>query len=304
MEYLKAQLPNGVCLAYRDHPPILGSSPQGTIVLIHGFPQTSFQFRHVLPLLAAKGFRCIAPNYRGAGNSSKPYGSFDKATMAQDILQLLDVLGITERIHLLGHDIGGMVAFAFAHQYPERLKSVCWGECPLPGTQTYYRDKQDLQRQVQQFHFIFHQVPDLPETLVKGNERAYITHFYSKIGYKVDALSKEDIDQYAAAYEQPGAMRCAFGLYRAFEKVASSLRAVDAEDTKSRLTKQGKCSVPTLILSGEKSHHRAEAEEMGLEVTEDGKLQMGVVRDAAHWLAEENPAGFVEELLAFIRHHL
>ncbi|KAI6904365.1 hypothetical protein KC318_g6503 [Hortaea werneckii] len=304
MDYLKAQLPNGICLAYRDHPPLSECNPQGTIVLIHGFPQTSYQFRHVLPLLAAKGFRCIAPDYRGTGNSSKPYDSFDKATMAQDILELLDVLGITECIHLLGHDIGGMVAFAFAHQYPERLKSVCWGECPLPGTQTYYRDKQDLQRQVQQFHFIFHQVPDLPEALVKGNERAYITHFYSKIGYKVDALSKKDIDQYAAAYEQPGAMRCAFGLYRAFEKVASFLRAVDAEDTKSRLAKQGKCSVPTLILSGEKSHLRAEAEEMGLEVTEDGKLQMGVVRDAAHWLAEENPAGFVEELLAFIRHHL
>ncbi|KAI7551984.1 alpha/beta-hydrolase [Hortaea werneckii] len=304
MDYLKAQLPNGICLAYRDHPPLSECNPQGTIVLIHGFPQTSYQFRHVLPLLAAKGFRCIAPDYRGAGSSSKPNDSFDKATMAQDMYQLLDFLSVKERVHLLGHDIGGMVAFAFAHQYPERLKSVCWGECPLPGTQTYYRDKQDLQRQVQQFHFIFHQVPDLPETLVKGNERAYITHFYSKIGYKVDALSNEDIDHYAAAYEQSGAMRCAFGLYRAFEKVASFLRAVDAEDTESRLAKQGKCSVPTLILSGEKSRHRAEAEEMGLEVTENGKLQMGVVRDAAHWLAEENPAGFVEELLAFIRHHL
>ncbi|KAI7182107.1 hypothetical protein D0869_13691 [Hortaea werneckii] len=294
MDYLKAQLPNGICLAYRIHPPLPGCSPQGTIVSIHGFPQTSYQFRHVLPLLAAKGFRCIAPDYRGAGSSSKPNDSFDKATMAQDILQLLDVLSVKERVHLLGHHIGGMVAFTFAHQYPERLKSVCGGECPLPGTQTYYRDKQDLQRQVQQFHFIFHQVPDLPEALVKGNERAYITHFYTKIGYKVDALSKDDIDQYAAAYEQPGAMRCAFGLYRAFEK--------DAEDTKSFLAKRGKCSVPTLILSGERSHHRAEAEEMALEVTEENKLHIGVVKDAAHWLAEENPAGFVEELLAFIKH--
>ena len=225
MDYLKAQLPNGICLAYRDHPPLSECNPQGTIVLIHGFPQTSYQFRHVLPLLAAKGFRCIAPDYRGAGSSSKPNDSFDKATMAQDMYQLLDFLSVKERVHLLGHDIGGMVAFAFAHQYPERLKSVCWGECPLPGTQTYYRDKQDLQRQVQQFHFIFHQVPDLPEALVKGNERAYITHFYTKIGYKVDALSKDDIDQYAAAYEQPGAMRCAFGLYRSFEKVSKFPRA-------------------------------------------------------------------------------
>ncbi|KAI7197980.1 alpha/beta-hydrolase [Hortaea werneckii] len=295
MYYLKAQLPNGLSLAYRVHPPLQRRSPQGTIVLIHGFPQTSYQFRHVLPLLAAEGFRCIAPDYRGAGSSSKPNDSFDKTTMAQDIYHLLDVLDLKERVHLLGHDIGGMVAFAFAHQYPERLKSVCWGECPLPGTQTYYRDKQDLKRQVQQFHFIFHQVSDLPEALVKGNERSYITHFYNKIGYKVDALSKEDIDQYAAAYEQPGAMRCAFGLYRAFEK--------DADDTKGRLAKQGKCSVPTLILSGERSHHRAEAEEMALEVTENDKLQIGIVKDAAHWLAEENPAGFVEELLAFIKQH-
>lgn len=213
--YLVAQLPNKVRLAYREVTP--AAETKATILLVHGFPQTSYQFRHALPLLAAEGYRCIAPDYRGAGGSSKSEMDFSKATMADDIIQLLESLHITEPIHLVGHDIGGMIAFLLAHRYPNLVKSVCWGECPLPGTRTYYRDR--TEHAVQQFHFIFHSVPDLPEALIKGNERLYITHFFNKITYNLDAFTEADIDYYEAAYSQPGAMRCGLGVYRAFEKV-------------------------------------------------------------------------------------
>lgn len=141
IHYLTAQLLNGIRLAYRRCLPTTEDSPKGTVVLLHGFPQTSYQFRHVLPMMAAEGYRCIAPDYRGAGGSSRPNTGFDKATMADDIVQLLARLGMKEGVHLLGHDIGGMVAFAFAQRHPKLLKSVCWGECPLPGTKSYYRDR-------------------------------------------------------------------------------------------------------------------------------------------------------------------
>lgn len=218
--YVVATLPNGLRLAYREQRPPGNQTepPKGTILLLHGFPQTSYQFRYILPLLAAQGYRCIAPDYRGAGASSKPAGAdFTKVAMAEDVVQLLQTLNITSPFHLVGHDIGGMIALALAHRHPEIVKSVSWGECPLPGTKTYYRDR--TEHAVQQFHFVFHSVPDLPEALIAGKERIYITHFINKIAYNLSAFTEPDIDYYVAAYSQPGAIRCALGVYRAFEKV-------------------------------------------------------------------------------------
>jgi pimeloyl-ACP methyl ester carboxylesterase len=167
---------------------------------------------------------------------------------------------------------------------------VCWGECPLPGTSAYHRDR--TEHAVQQFHFIFHSVPGLPEALVAGRERLYVSHFLNKITYNLDAFSEADIDLYVAAYAQPGAMRCALGVYRAFEK--------DAEENRGWINAQGRCRVPTMILSGEFSRHLEEAKNMVLEVTQDGVVEQGVVKGAAHYLAEESPGGFVEAVLAFL----
>jgi pimeloyl-ACP methyl ester carboxylesterase len=281
-------------IAFLDHPPSPNnSSPKATILLLHGFPQTSYQFRHVLPLLAEEGYRCIAPDYRGAGHSSKEHTDFRKTTMAADMVALLDELAITERVHLIGHDIGGMVAFALASRFPERVRSVCWGECPLPGTSSYRRDRSE--HAVQQFHFIFHAVSDLPEALVAGRERVYVSHFLSKITYNLDAFGEADVDTYAAAYAQPGAMRCAFGVYRAFEK--------DAEENREWIKARGKCQVPTMILSGEFSRHLEEAHDMALEVARSEVVEQGIVEDAAHYLAEESPSGFVETVLPFLIKH-
>jgi pimeloyl-ACP methyl ester carboxylesterase len=280
-----------VRIAFLDHPPSAKhSSPRATILLIHGFPQTSYQFRHVLPLLAEQGYRCIAPDYRGAGRSSKGHNDFRKTAMAADMIALLDKLSITEPVHVIGHDIGGMIAFALASRYPERVRSVCWGECPLPGTATYNRDR--TEHAVQQFHFIFHAVSDLPEALVAGRERVYVSHFLNKITYNLAAFSEADVDVYAAAYAQPGAMRCAFGVYRAFER--------DAEENCRWVEARGKCRMPTMILSGEFSRHLEGAHEMALEVTHGEVLEQGVVKGAAHYLAEESPAGFVEAVVPFL----
>ncbi|KAM0712968.1 hypothetical protein Q7P35_000419 [Cladosporium inversicolor] len=284
-----------VRMAYLDHPPSQCSQNSNSptkppILLLHGFPQTSHQFRHVLPLLAKIGHRCIAPDYRGAGRSSTSHTDFRKATMAADMLALLDALAITQPVHVLGHDIGGMIAFALASRHPQRVRSVCWGECPLPGTEAYEKSKTD--DAVQFFHFIFHAVADLPEALVAGRERVYVSHFLNKITYNLGAFSEADVDFYGEAYAQPGAMRCAFGVYRAFER--------DAEDNREWLGREGKCRTPSLVLSGEKSRHREEARGMALEVTEGEVLEEGVVGGAAHYLAEESPEGFVGAVMPFL----
>lgn len=280
-------------LAYIDCSPPSTVKKQGTIVLLHGFPQTSYQFRHVITPLADAGYRILAPDYRGAGASSKPDSGFTKSVMAEDIKKLIEYLSINEPIHLVGHDIGGMIAFAFASRYPDLVASVAWGECPLPGTSVYDVHKTELA--VQQFHFIFHNVLDLPEALVAGRERIYLSHFFSKIVYNTAAISSADLDYYTEMYSQPGAMRCAFNVYRAFEQ--------DAVENRQWLKENGKYTVATMIISGEMSRHKDEAKEMVREVHDGGELEIAVVEDCAHYLAEENPNAFIREILRFVRKH-
>lgn len=129
---------DGVRIAYIDCPPGSSDGPEkGTILLIHGFPQTSYQFRHVINPLAQAGYRVLAPDYRGAGASSKPLAGFTKSIMARDLVLLLDVLAVKSPIHVVGHDIGGMIAFNLVARHASRFATLTWGECPLPGTSVY-----------------------------------------------------------------------------------------------------------------------------------------------------------------------
>ncbi|KAK4237819.1 Alpha/Beta hydrolase protein [Achaetomium macrosporum] len=286
-------------MAYRDVAPPNGTVMKGTILLIHGFPQTSYQYRHVLPRLARRGYRCIAPDYRGAGGSGTPnpsstisHNDFRKSVMAADLIALLDALDIKEKVNVVGHDIGAMVAYPLARDFPARVRSLVFGECPLPGTSTYRRDTTEPERIRQQFQFYFHSVPEMAAALVEGKERVYVEHFLKKINYAEDAFSLVDINEYVSAYSKPGAFKNAAEVYAAFPE--------DAKENRARLERDGKLKVPTLVLSGEHSRHAAEAEEMVSEVVEDGKWEARTVSAAAHYVAEENPEGFVKEVVSFI----
>jgi len=283
-------LPNDLRIAYIECPTT--TQELGVLLLIHGFPQTSHQYRHVIKPLSSAGYHVIVPDYRGAGFSSKPSGPFTKSTMAKDIIDLLDALGITRSVHIVGHDIGGMIAYALASRYPQRVASVVWGECPLPGTTAYAKDRTDPARTVQQFHFTFQSVPDLPEALVAGKERIYLTHFFNKIAYNAAAFSKDDIDHYVEQYSQPGAMRCAFATYRAFEE--------DAVANQQWLKENGKLNIPAMVLSGAESRHRTEASEMFAEVHEEGAFEVATIAGAGHYIAEENPEEFVRVIRDFL----
>ncbi|KAI3337279.1 alpha/beta-hydrolase [Xylariaceae sp. AK1471] len=279
----------GLRIAYVDCAPGGSGTQKGVILLIHGFPQTSYQFRNVIKPLSKAGYRVLAPDYRGAGRSSKTLTGFTKSAMAHDLVRLLDALEIDEKVHVVGHDIGGMVAFAIAARHSSRVASVSWGECPLPGTSVHEDDR--TIHAVQQFHLIFHCVPDLAVALVTGRERIYLSHFFQKIAYKAAAITEKDLDYYVRSYEQPGALRCAFETYQAFEE--------DAQELWDWISAHGKLSVPALSLSGARSRFRDCAERMFAEVHRDGTYEIAVVPDAAHYIAEENPKGFVKEILRF-----
>ncbi|KAL8756090.1 MAG: hypothetical protein Q9184_004601 [Pyrenodesmia sp. 2 TL-2023] len=280
---------------------------KGVILLIHGFPESSYQFSHVMGPLSAAGYRVIAPDYRGAGYSSRPNTGYTKKVLATDLHTLLmEHVGIKDAVHVVGHDngclilflpqkahaesriykVGAMIAHAYAHLFPESVASLIWGECPLPGTTVY----DDNKHAPGLWHFSFHSVPDLPELLVSGHEKQYLKHFYDRLAMNPAAFTEADLDFYATLYSAPGAMRAGFNVYRTFEE--------DKVDNRRLVEERGKLKVRTMVLSGEGSNPVLGSEEMAREVDED--VVVGKVEASGHWIAEENPQGFVEKVLGFI----
>ena len=256
--------------------------------MIHGFPQTWYQFRHVITPLADAGYGVIVPDYRGAGGSGKPWEGYTKDIMSRDLHTLITkVLGIKDKIHVVGHDIGGMIAHAYAFQYPDETASVAWGECPLLGSDMYYERKHSMGG----WHYTFHNVPDLPELLVAGRERIYLKHFYDRLSQNPEAISNDDLGVYAQAYSQPGGLRCGFNCYRAFEE--------DAAMNNAWLKEKGKCKVRCLALWGGKSYFGEEAVNNTVGGYYENVTYEGI-KGAGHWIAEEKPKLFVESVLRWV----
>ena len=263
------------------------SKPKGTILLIHGFPESSYQFRYVIVPFAEAGYHVVAPDYRGAGYSSKPPSGYTKDVLAQDLYKLVhDHLKVTDKIHVVGHDIGGMIAHAYVAQFPDHVASVNWGECPLPGT-TFY---EDTTHTAPLWHFDFHSQTDIAVSLVTGKEKIYLKHFYDRLGQNPNAFTNEDLEFYTNHYSSAGALHAAFTTYRMFEE--------DAKHNREWRKKNGKVGVRAMIMSGEYVFMTARAQEMASEMYEN--VERGVVEGSGHWLAEENPEGFIKQVLAFI----
>ncbi len=282
-----AELEPGV----RIHYVAAGNGPR-TIVLLHGYPETWWEFRHVIGPLVSAGLRVIAPDYRGAGGSSKPNTGYDKRTMAKDIYRLLtEHLKIALPIYLVGHDIGMMVAYAFASEYPKAVKKVVLMEAPLPGTLVYdsILMKPKLSDETM-WHFHFHNAQNnLAESLTLGRERLYLQHFYDRLAFDSDAIGPDDLDIYVTAFSAAGAMRAGFEVYRAFDQ--------DAEDNKTALKKLGKLTMPVLALGGTSSFYLPIAKAMLAEVAKN--VTVRPIPECGHWIAEENPAALIVELRRF-----
>lgn len=287
LEHGTAQLATGV----RIHYVTAGAGPR-TIVLLHGYPQTWWEWRRVIPQLVQEGYRIVAPDYRGAGGSSKPSTGFDKRTMAADIRALLhDHLGLHDAVVMVGHDIGMMVAYAFASSFPEAVSRLVLAEAPLPGTRAYDRlVAVSRLATAPMWHFFFHNAQDnLAEALTAGRERLYLQHFYDRLAFDPAAIGPADLDTYVHSFAKAGAMRAGFELYRAFDQ--------DAADNRAVLERSGRLDMPVLGLGGEASFFLPIAAEMLAEVAADVRV-MPVAR-AGHWLAEENPDAVAGQILRF-----
>ncbi|NGO72830.1 alpha/beta fold hydrolase [Streptomyces boncukensis] len=283
MEHGMADIEPGLRLHYVT----AGEGPR-TAVLLHGFPQTWWEWHHVIPRLVAEGFRVVAPDYRGAGDSWRPAGGYDKRTMAGDIRTLLrEHLGVTEPVTLVGHDIGLMVAYAYAQAYRDEVAHLVLADAPLPGTAVFDR----LRADPRVWHFAFHGpgARDIAELLVAGRERAYLQAFFNARIADPSAVPPEDFEVYVTAYSAPGAMRAGFEVYRAFDQ--------DAADNRAALERNGKLTVPVLAVGGMTSTTGEVIGDMAREVAEDVTVLR--VPGTAHWIPEENPAELARAISAF-----
>jgi pimeloyl-ACP methyl ester carboxylesterase len=270
----------------RLHYVTAGIGPR-VVVLLHGFPQTWRQWHRVIPPLVDAGFCVVAPDYRGAGDSWRPPGGYDKRTMANDIRQLLrQHLRIENPIAVVGHDIGLMIAYAYAQAHRDEVSHLAVVDAPLPGTAVFDRIRSDPRV----WHFAFHSARDVAEMLVAGRERQYLQAFFNARIFDSSAITDSDLDIYASAYSAPGAMRAGFELYRAFDR--------DAENNRDALKRNGKLTVPVLAVGGATSTSGPLVEDMMREVAET-VTALRVPR-TGHWIAEENPSAFTAALLKFL----
>ncbi|MBS0447607.1 MAG: alpha/beta hydrolase [Proteobacteria bacterium] len=265
---------NGVTIHVRSG----GSGP--AVVLLHGYGETGDMW---VPMAAdlARDHTVIVPDLRGLGLSSKPPGGFDKKTQAGDVAAVMTALGI-ERADVVAHDIGNMVAFQFAAQYPQRLRRLVMIDAPVPGVGPW----EEILKNPLLWHFRFGG-PDM-ERLVAGRERIYLDRFWNEFSASPDRFGVAARVHYARLYALPGAMHSGFAQFAAFDQDAIDNRAYLAHD---------RLKMPVLALGGQKSFGGTMAVVMRAaadDVTE------GIVPDSGHWIMEENPGATTRLVRGFL----
>lgn len=265
---------NGVRLHY-----FIGG--QGSpVVLLHGYAETGHMWLPLMPLLA-KNHTVIVPDLRGAGNSSKPDSGYDKKNMAVDIHELTSSLGF-DRASIVGHDIGLMVAYAYAAQFPQATERVVLMDAFLPGIGNW-KDVW-LMRDLWHFHFY----GEVPLALVNGRERIYFEHFWNDFAADPHhSIPEADRRFYAEAYAQPGGMRAGFEYFRNFERDAKDFAQLSVTPL----------SMPVLVLTGEKASGNFLIEQTKLVAS---NVQGQVVMGSGHWLMEEAPQAVIPAIIAFL----
>ena len=251
-----------------------------TLILLHGYTQTSRMWRPIIPLLAEK-FTVIAPDLPGIGDSAIPKDGLDMKTAAIRLHSLAKSLQI-EKARVVGHDIGLMVAYAYAAQFSTETEKLVLMDAFLPGVagwETAYNHPGS-------WHFRFN--GPTPEALVRGRERIYFEHFWNDFAAdKKRSLSKADRAAYTAAYARPGRMRAGWAYFVSVGQAAKDFAQLS----------QMKLSMPALAIGGDKANGELLGQQMKI-VASDAKVV--VLKKTGHWVLEENPKGTTDALMNFL----
>jgi pimeloyl-ACP methyl ester carboxylesterase len=265
---------NGIRLHYVT----MGQGP--LVILLHGWPETSYEWREVMPLLAAH-FTLVAPDLRGLGLSEKTHGGYDKKRVASDIAALIKQLGKGPAM-VVGHDMGGKVAYVLALLYPELVNKLVLVDCMPPGTEKMDPSKRGS------WHYGFHMTPEIPEMLTKDREKEYFSALIKKWTHKKNAISPETINEYASHYATPGGMTAGFNYYRTLPQDGQFLATIpDKKILMPVLTVAGRYGVSENLytIMSKKSNH----------------ITGVIIEESGHFIPEESPKLLAKQLLKFLR---
>jgi pimeloyl-ACP methyl ester carboxylesterase len=251
------------------------------VVLLHGYTQTSRMWRPIITLLAEK-FTVIAPDLPGIGDSSIPadneIGMITAARQIHDLVRSLRV----EKARVVGHDIGLMVAYAYAAQFPNETEKLVVMDAFLPGVSGW----EPIYNAPNIWHFRFN--GEYPEKLVQGRERTYFEYFWNVLAAdKTRSLPEADRKAYTAAYSKPGRMHAGWAYFASWPQLAKDF----AELSKTKLT------MPVLSIGGVKSLGNQLADQMRLVATD---VTVVVLKDTGHWISEERPKETTDALVNFL----
>jgi pimeloyl-ACP methyl ester carboxylesterase len=266
---------NGTILHVR----IGGSGP--AVILLHGFGDTGDMWAPAAAVLV-KNHLVVVPDLRGMGLSAHPDTGYTKKNQAFDIAGVMDALEI-QQADLVTHDIGNMVGYALAAQFPARISKWVVIDAPLPGIANWDEIKQSPLL----WHFNF-RGPD-EERLVAGRERIYLDRFYNELSADPKKIDEATRQHYAALYARPHAMHDAFEQFGAFNQ--------DAIDNKALLATVGKLPMPILALGAEKSFGTGEADNLRFVAA---NVSGGIVPGSGHWIMDENPQATVALIVEFL----
>jgi pimeloyl-ACP methyl ester carboxylesterase len=256
-----------------------GSGP--AVILLHGFAETSRMWNPILPALGAK-FTVVAPDLPGIGNSSIQTGEMDVKTAATQIHELVHSLGIT-KARVVGHDIGLMVAYAYAATFPSEVEKLVVMDAFLPGVQGW----EPIYDDPNYWHFRFN--GPTPEALVKGRENIYFAYFWNDLAADKDhSIPDADRKAYLAAYSRPGRMRASWEYFVSWPQTAKDFAQMS----------QIKLTMPVLSIGGDKSLGEALGKQMKLVAN---NVTVVIVKNAGHWILEEQPKQTTDALVQFLQ---
>ena len=251
-----------------------------TVILLHGYAETSRMWRPIIPVLAEK-FTVIAPDLPGIGDSEIPADTIDMKTSASRIHALARSLGV-EKARVVGHDIGLMVAYAYATQFPAETEKLVVMDAFLPGVAGW----EAIYNAPNVWHFRFN--GEYPEALVKGRERTYFEYFWNVFAAdETRSIPEADRKAYTEAYSKPGRMRAAWAYFASWPQLAKDFAQIS----------QTKLTMPVLSIGGDKSLGNELAEQMKLVATD---VTVVVLKDTGHWILEERPKETTEAIVKFL----
>ncbi|MCG8155414.1 alpha/beta hydrolase [Brenneria goodwinii] len=253
------------------------------VLLVHGWPQTWYEWHRVIPHLVAGGHEIIALDMRGSGDSDKPASGYDSNTVADDLHELVRHLGF-ENIRVVAHDNGARVAYAYAARYRDEVKSLVFLESKILGIES------DDDAEKEYWHFGFHQAPDLAQLLVVGREREYLSYFFKTYAWDPTAITPSDLDEFVRCYAAPGGLRGGFEFYKAFPESARQSRELASH----------KLDIPVLAWGG--AHCMGDISYRSMQQVANN-VEGGVIPECGHWIPEEKPEFIAREILAFHNKH-